>query len=259
MAPPQPGGSIDHIHQKSGWLAYGDVIPAGADVSPRKKGVEGVDYWAEVPVHGRIVCIDRHKMDDGRAAVRNEWRTPAGAVILDETQAWGLHDLGAGWLLCVETALRARGDGVTFGDTKEGMFGVRVHDLLRSGTGKEAGSGRITNAHAKSGEKECWGRLADWCDVSGTIDGKAVGIALFDDPANKYRSCWHVRGYGLMAANPFGRQKSGFPDMKGKTDRVALAKGEQLILRYAVYTHGGDEKTGKVADAFAKFMELSRK
>ena len=58
-----------------------------------------------------------------------------------------------------------------------------------------------------------------------------------------------------MAANPFGREKSKFPDMAGRTDRVRLARGEHLVLRYAIYAHDGDVQSGKVAEAFAKFAE----
>ena len=50
-----------------------------------------------------------------------------------------------------------------------------------------------------------WGKIADWNDYSGEVNGKPVGIAIFADPKNKYLSAWHTRAYGLMAANPFGR------------------------------------------------------
>jgi hypothetical protein len=59
-----------------------------------------------------------------------------------------------------------------------------------------------------------------------------------------------------MAANPFGRAKSGFPDMKGKNDRVRLAKGEHLKLRYGIFVHLGDAKEGKVAEAYELFTKM---
>src|SRR5262249_55994484 len=94
------------------------------------------------------------------------------------------------------------------------------------------GKGKIENAEGKVGEKECWGQLSNWCDYSGPIDGKTVGVAVLDDPKNPYPACWHSRGYGLMAPTPFGRTKSAFPAMKARTDLVRLAKGEHLRLRY---------------------------
>ena len=53
-----------------------------------------------------------------------------------------------------------------------------------------------------------WGRRSDWNDYFGKVGGQAVGIAVFDDPRNKNRACWHSREYGLMAANPFGRDRA---------------------------------------------------
>jgi len=35
--------------------------------------------------------------------------------------------------------------------------------------------------------------------------GKTVGIAVFDHPSNpRHPTTWHVRDYGLFAANPLG-------------------------------------------------------
>jgi hypothetical protein len=56
-----------------------------------------------------------------------------------------------------------------------------------------------------------------------------------------------------MAANPFGRAKSGFPAMKGKPDLVRLAKGEHLKLRYGLLIHPGDAREGKVAEYYEQF------
>jgi hypothetical protein len=107
------------------------------------------------------------------------------------------------------------------------------------------------------GEKECWGKQSKWCDYSGPLDGKTAGIAIFDHPGNVAPACWHVRAYGLMAANPFGRDKSGFPDRKGKTDLVRLAKGDKLKLTYGLLLHDGDVKTGDVAGRYAAFLKAT--
>jgi hypothetical protein len=116
----------------------------------------------------------------------------------------------------------------------------------------------LENADGKVGEAQCWGRLSAWCDYSGPIERKTVGIAILDDPANPYRACWHSRGYGLMAANPFGRSRSGFPAMIGRKDLVNLAKNEHLKLRYGLLLHPGDAKEGKVAEFFDRFVKLRK-
>ena len=86
----------------------------------------------------------------------------------------------------------------------------------------------MTNAEGKIDEKDCWGQISAWCDYSGPIDGKVVGLAVLATRRTRYPTCWHSRDYGLMAANPFGRKQAAFPAVKGRTDLVRLAKGEHL-------------------------------
>ena len=62
-----------------------------------------------------------------------------------------------------------------------------------------------------------------------------------------------------MAANPFGREKSGFPRVKGNNDLVHLKKGEHLQLRYGMLLHTGDAVSGEVAAAYKRFVELRAK
>jgi hypothetical protein len=257
----QEGGTNDHVHQKSAWFCHGDVIPEGITV-PKARGVEGVDFWAEGPNHGVIACLRAAVSRTGAITADNEWRSADGKKVLDERQSVALHDLGGAYLVVVTSELTASAAPVAFGDTKEGSFGVRVSDQLlvkhRDRNRKEIANPKsvIRNADGKTTEKECWGQASAWCDYSGEVGGKAVGVAVFADPANPHPTCWHVRDYGLLAANPFGREKSGFPAMKGRTDLVKLGQGERLKLRYGIYLHAGNAEAGKVAEAFEKFAKL---
>ena len=175
-----------------------------------------------------------------------------------------LHDLGKNArLIVVNIDLHASVCPITFGDTKEGSFGIRINDVINAEVakkGKPAGKGKIQNADGKIGEKDCWGQKSAWCDYSGPIDGKEVGLAIFDDPKNPYPACWHVRGYGLMAANPFGRDKHAkFPGVKGNNELVRLKQGEHLHLRYGMLLHTGDAVSGEVARHYKAFVELRGK
>jgi hypothetical protein len=258
------GAEVDHVHQKSAWFCHGDVIPEGIELKHKVKGVEGVDFWAEGSDHGKIVCTKVGEVGQDKAhawvPTFNEWRTADGVKILDEKRVIHLYNLGDSQLFVLEIDLHASVCPITFGDTKEGSLGVRVREAVAEKNGK----GKLTNADGKTGEGEknnkdkngCWGMLSAWCDYSGPVEGKPAGVALFADPANPYPSCWHSRGYGLMAANPFGREKSGFPAMADKKDLVKLAKGDHLKLRYGIYLHTGDVKEGKVAEAYKKFTTL---
>ena len=63
-------------------------------------------------------------------------------------------------------------------------------------------------------------KRAAWVDYWAPIDGKTVGIAIFDHPENpRHPTWWHARYYGLVAANPFGihdfeKKPEGTGDMK---------------------------------------------
>jgi Methane oxygenase PmoA len=253
------GGSTDHVHQKSLWFCHGDVIPEGIDLKQKIKGVDGVDFWSEAPGHGKIVCTriakPRYSGGHGVLATHNEWRTADGSKILDEERTIHLYDLGKARLIVLDIDLHASVAAITFGDTKEGALGVRINDVIRGGKF----GGRIENAQGKVGEKECWGRISDWCDYSGPIDGKTVGLTVFADPKNAHPTYWHVRDYGLMAANPFGRKKAAFHDGAADKSLVRLAKGEHLELRYGVLLHDGDATTGQVAEHYQRFVKLREK
>jgi Methane oxygenase PmoA len=254
-----PGEAIDHIHQKSLWFCHGDIIPEGIELKQKIKGVEGVDFWSETPGHGLIVCSDvgtpEVRKNHGKVATFNTWRTADNVKVLEEKRLLHLHNFGPAQLLVLDIELHASAAALTFGDTKEGSLGVRVRQELTADKGK----GVISNADGKVGEKGpdgCWGRLSAWCDYSGPIAGKTAGITVFTDPDNPYPTCWHSRGYGLMAANPFGRDKSGFPDLKGKTELVKLEQGKRLKFRFGVLLHDGDVKEGKVAEYYKEFVKL---
>jgi hypothetical protein len=257
-----PGETTDHPHHRSVWFCYGDVVPEGMELKSKLKGVEGVDFWSEVKGHGNIVCtkVDEPKTTRGAAWIttQNEWRTAEGDKVLDETRKLGFMPQGKGYLIVFDIDLAASVCPIIFADTKEGAMAIRIHPDINVKTGK----GKIENAEKRINEAGCWGQKSAWCDYSGPRDAKTVGVAILDDSGNPYASCWHSRDYGLMGANPFGRNKSGFPAVKGNKDLVHLAKGEHLHLRYGVYVHTGDATEAGVArvwQAFVKMREMEKR
>ncbi len=125
---------------------------------------------------------------------------------------------------------------IRFGDTKEGgMCSVRVASSIEGGRG----SGRIANGIGAQGEEACWGKPAPWCDYTGPVQGRAVGVAILDHPSNfRYPVTWHVRAYGLMAANPFGL--SCFTNDKARDGSHTWQAGDIVEYRYRVVLHSGD-------------------
>jgi hypothetical protein len=268
------GESTDHIHQKSAWFCHGDVIPEGLTLKDKVKGVEGVDFWSEAKGHGNIVCTKveapKSSKDHAWLVTHNEWRAADGTKIMDEERVIHFYDFGKARLVVLDIDLGASVCPITFGDTKEGSMGIRINDQIRSDIGatykdpygtpvKVLGRGTLQNAEGKVGEKDCWGRRSAWTDYSGPIDGKIAGLAILDDPRNAYASYWHIRGYGLDAANPFGRQHAAFPDARDVKSLVRLARGEHLKLRYGLVLHDGDAVAGDVAGIYKRFVGLREK
>jgi hypothetical protein len=65
-----------------------------------------------------------------------------------------------------------------------------------------------------------------------------------------------VRTYGLFAANPFGlRALGGKKDVDGSYTIPADGK---ISFHYRLIFHRGDEKTGHIAEAFAKYAKESK-
>ena len=193
MEKAKPGEQTDHVHQKSGWFTHGDVIPEGIELKHKTKTVPGRRFLVgggrarrhrlrqgeRSPAvqgtnrrrHGQRMADGRRRQDSGREA---------GDFLLRPRPRAGR----ARWLV-VDSDLYADVCPITFGDTKEGSFGVRVRTDLT----EEKGKGVITNADGKKGEKGDdggRGRVSAWCDYSGPIDGKAVGVAILADPSNPY-------------------------------------------------------------------------
>jgi hypothetical protein len=134
------------------------------------------------------------------------------------------------------------------GDTKEGTFAIRVVKAL------EEPQGRMLNSNGAVGEKEIWGKRADWVDYSGMVTGEKLGIAIFDHPSSvNHPTYWHARGYGLFAANPFG-EHDFYNDPK-RDGSAIIAEGGALTFRYRVLIHHGDAGEAQVAKAYQRYTQ----
>ena len=98
-----------------------------------------------------------------------------------------------------------------------------------------------------------WGKRAAWVDMSGPVDGKVMGISIFDHPSNlRHPTRWHARDYGLFAANPFCEVEMDKTQEKGAGD-YTLPAGQSLTLRYRVLLHEGPADSEKLASRFKTF------
>jgi hypothetical protein len=118
----------------------------------------------------------------------------------------------------------------------------------------KVGKGHIVNSEGQT-EDGTWGKRAAWCDYYGPVDGQTVGVAIFDHPDNpRHPTWWHVRNYGLFAANPFGQHN--FERKPEGVGNLVIPAGESVTFKYRFYFHKGDEKEGKVAEHYRKYADV---
>lgn len=240
----------DHVHHRSVWIGY--------------EGVNDVDFWHE-PATGPKVYPkgeQRHRKfdvieSDGETAkivTTTDWLGPSGEKICEDTRTWVFGTDGDDrWLDC-RMVLKATEEDVTFADTKEGFFAVRVADSMNV---DHKQGGRIINSRGQT-DDQAWAQRAEWVDYQGPINGEQLGIAIFSHPESlNYPAPWHVRTYGLFAGNPLGKVafEDSAPDVRERPLAMTLPKGEELVLHYRIVLHRGDENEAKIADKYKTFIE----
>jgi hypothetical protein len=220
------GEETDHKHHRSLWFTHGSV--------------NGIDFWTEDKAFGKIVHKRFLKTISGQVGMistENEWIGPDGkAVYVD-----------------FEITIRADHGELTFGDTKEGSFAVRLAESMRlkQPKGQPEGKGHIINREGVRDDKT-WGVKSPWVYYYGPVGEKTVGVAIFDNPMNpRFPTWWHVRDYGLFAANPFGvhdfeKREKGTGDMK-------IPSGQSVTFRYRVVLTEGDEKAANIEGQFQRY------
>jgi hypothetical protein len=226
--------------------------------------VDGLDFWNEAAftkssdgsAFGHMVFQKLEEIesgaDSGHLRAVFELVGPQGRVFADETQSFVFAgDQDTRTIDCEFVLSADRGADVTLGDTKEGTFGIRLAPELNSPPG------HMVNSAGAEGEKGIWGKRADWVDYDGTVAGEDLGIAVFDSPKSfRHPTNWHARGYGLLAANPFGwREFTKDPKQDGSW---TISRGKKLTFRYRVFIHHGDYRQAKVAEAYQQYAAEER-
>ncbi len=177
-----------------------------------------------------------------------DWIDNTGRKVLVQKQQVTLHGDASRRYLDFTVTLTPVDREVTFRDTKEGMFGVRLATPLKEDIG-----GLISNSTGATREKNCWGKKAEWVDYSGALTGTKVGVTIMDHPKNlRHPTTWHVRAYGLFAANPFGLKD--FTGDKSQDGSYRLAPGKELTFRYRILIHPGDAAQAGLAKEYAEYV-----
>jgi hypothetical protein len=240
-----PGEAHDHPHQKPMFFAYGSV--------------NGVNFFAESPDCGKTVHDKLLKVESGseRGLIQteNNWVAPDGKIVCTDTRTITFQAVPGGRTIDWVVALHASHGDVTFGDDKHGIMAIRMHPNLQLDNAPEQGvttaNGQAVNSEGVSGG-DVFGKRARWIDYWGTIDGHTVGIAIFDHPSNpRHPTWWMARGYGYVAADPFGANAIG-GEPPGTGD-MTIRKGTTVTFRYLFLFHEGDPNQAQIAEQYRQF------
>jgi hypothetical protein len=231
-----PGESRDHLHHTGLWFSYDDV--------------NGTKFWENDPSYtkphiGRIVVRNA----EWKGNVLNtmmEWRDPSGKVLLVEDRDMTFISDPKLRIIDFHIVLTPPNEDVTFGDTKEGAFAIRLAEPFTERKG-----GKMVDADGRTGMMQVWGKRSNWVDYTAEIDGERLGVAIFDHPSNpRHPTYWHARDYGLFALNPFGQ--AAF-DQSKEESHWKLPRGQKLAFRWRVVIHPGDAQTGRVAELYQEY------
>jgi Family of unknown function (DUF6807) len=236
----------DHPHHRSLWYAHG--------------AVNGKDFWSEQKDFGKIIHTKFDEIKSGKDVgvikSQDRWVDHDGNVVCMDERVMRIYNEPKARLFDFEITIHASNGEVTLGDTKEGSMAMRLAETMRLKQPKgKVGEGHIVNSEGVR-DDQTWGKHADWVDYYGPVDGKIMGVAIFDHPENpRHPTTWHVRDYGLFAANPFGLHD--FEKKPADAGNLVIPAGKSVTFRYRFYVHEGNEQQAKVAEKYAAYAKLA--
>jgi len=241
-----PGGEDrDHPHHRGVWWAHGDV--------------NGVDFWSESKDAGRTVHQSFAELKSGRdtglITSRNQWIARDGKIIASDERTLRFHAVkGPERVVDFSITIFASHGDLILGDTKEGTMAIRLAETMRLKQPKGApGAGHIENAEGVT-DDATWGKRAAWVDYTGPVQGQTMGVAIFDRPENpRFPTWWHVRDYGLFAANPFGVHD--FEKKEKGAGNLKIPAGQSVTFHYRFYFHPGDTASAKLPAQYAEWLK----
>ena len=253
MLPDVSGESHDHPHQRGLWFTHGNV--------------NGIDFWGsevekDPAKRGVVTLVKVDKTAGGRKSgeitATFNWNAPGGKTLLSETRRMVFYSDPVNRIIDFDIVLHPE-DSVTFVDTKEGTFAIRLaaglEEPQKNAPAVPKRTGLMVNAVGKSGEKAVWGKRSEWVDYAGELDGEKLGIAILDYPANpRHPTYWHSRSYGLFAANIFGVHD--FENDASKDGSLTIAPGQPLRFRYRVIIHPGNYQSAAIGDQYQRYSAM---
>ena len=254
------GESNDHPHHTGIYFTYGNGEVNGntfwgnRDVPPRT----GDDRFPQI----RQVKLGKVKGGKGKGVIKAtyHWVDSVNTPILEEDRMMEFIAGENEYTIDFTIRLSALDRTVTFEDTKEGMFAIRVADWMAEGNEKSSikGTGEYLNAEGDKSEKGIWGKRSPWVRLEGEKDGKTIGIAIYHHPESvNFPTYWHARGYGCFAANPIGQYdyQRGTRVKDPQKRSYTLKPGEEGLFKFRMVIYEGSRSKGEFDKEFEQFSK----
>ena len=266
---PRKGERVDHPHHIGIWFNHGNV--------------NGLDFWnnsSAIPAekkdgYGHIVNQKIVRVESGKKGVLEvvlNWEDNKGNTILTENTKYVFSGDRSSRTIGHISTLTAVNGPVTIGESKEGMFAIRVDRAFEmpsnesliftddkgnpttvKATDNTGVTGMYTSSEGLKGDA-VWGTRNDWVILSGTKNNVSISMAIFDNPKNPgYPAYAHARVYGLFSLNNFGQNSY---DPKQEKRSYTIEKGKSVTLYHRFYVQSGSELT--VENANKIFKDFSK-
>jgi hypothetical protein len=266
---PRKGERIDHPHHIGIWFNHGNV--------------NGLDFWNNSSVipadkkdsYGHIVHQKIVKAESGMKGVLEvvmNWDDNKGNTLLRENTRYIFSGGNNSRTIDHISSLTAENGPVVIGESKEGMFAIRVDRTFEmpstesliftdekgnpttvKATDNTGVTGMYVSSNGKQGDS-VWGTRNEWVILTGTKDNIIISMAIFDNPKNPgYPAYAHARGYGLFSLNNLG-QNSYDPTLEKKSYNIE--KGKSITLYHRFYVQSGSGLTPENANKI--FQEFSK-
>ncbi len=264
------GERVDHPHHVGMWFNYGDV--------------NGIDYWGNSDSikpeqrdhYGTIIHKEITKIESGdnkaTLIVKMDWNDADGNTQIEESTTFVFRANGNERSIDRFTTLKAMDKKVSLNDTKEGMLAIRVTRALEHPSDKPQiftdAEGKPTNVatlnnkgvnglyYNSAGDEgaDCWGKRAEWVNLTSTMGDEDISLVIMDHPSNVgYPTYWHARTYGLFSVNPLGQKD--FTEGK-EILNFALEPNESTTWKHRILIVSGSKLNKEILDK--KFKEFSK-
>lgn len=256
------GESHDHPHHTGLSFTYGSNGEVNGNsfwANPHDRNPLGQGVRLPQIRHISLVNL-KATSDEASISVLNHWVGKNGEPVVAEERKMTFSADDQAYYIDFTITLSPLDEPVTFEDTKEGMFAIRVADwLAESANGTlEESTGIYTNPDGLQTEKNIWGKPSAWMNLEGEKNGRRAGISILHHPSSlNYPTYWHARGYGCFAANPIGRYdyETGRGLENPRTRQLTLKPGEKALFRFRVIVYEGPKSMQQMKRDFADYRD----